>query len=80
MKLSGFISEKLDINKGTEQGHPLSPDLFKIYIRDLSPELAGIDRDVPVPGLAIMSYPGPGQVTFFHPGPGQMLIYDPGPG
>ena len=26
----------------------------------------------PVPGLAILSYPGPG--------PGQMLIYDPGPG
>ena len=39
MKLSGFISEKFDINKGTEQGHPLSPDLFKIYIRDLSPQL-----------------------------------------
>ena len=49
--------------------------------------ITGIDRDVPVPGipvpgLAILSYPGPGQVTFFYPGPGpgQMLIYDPGPG
>ena len=39
MKLSGFVSEKFDINKGTEQGQPLSPDLFKIYIRDLSPQL-----------------------------------------
>ena len=39
IKLSGFISEKFDIRKGTEQGHPLSPDLFKIYIRDLSPQL-----------------------------------------
>ena len=29
---------------------------------------------IPLPGLAILSYPGPG------PGPGQMLIYDPGPG
>ena len=39
IKLSGFLSKKFDINKGTEQGHPLSPDLFKIYIRDLSPRL-----------------------------------------
>ena len=30
---------KFDVKKGTEQGHPLSPDLFKIYIRDLSPQL-----------------------------------------
>ena len=35
----GFLSDKFDISKGTEQGHPLSPDLFKIYIRDLSPQL-----------------------------------------
>ena len=39
IKLSGFLSEKFNISKGTEQGHPLSPDLFKIYIRDLSPRL-----------------------------------------
>ena len=39
IKLSGFLSKKFDINKGTEQGHPLSPDLFKIYIRDLSSRL-----------------------------------------
>ena len=39
IKLSGFLSEKFQVNKGTEQGHPLSPDLFKLYIRDLSPQL-----------------------------------------
>ena len=39
IKLNGFVSEKFGISKGTEQGHPLSPDLFKIYIRDLSPQL-----------------------------------------
>ena len=39
IKLSGFVSEPFDIKKGTEQGHPQSPDLFKIYLRDLSPEL-----------------------------------------
>ena len=36
IKMSGHVSNKFDIRKGTEQGHPLSPDLFKIYIRDLS--------------------------------------------
>ena len=36
IKLEGHISNKFPIRKGTEQGHPLSPDLFKIYIRDLS--------------------------------------------
>ena len=39
IKLAGHISNKFDINKGTEQGHPISPDLFKIYIKDLSDDL-----------------------------------------
>ena len=39
VKLSGHLSNKFPIMKGTEQGHPLSPDLFKIYIKDLSPRL-----------------------------------------
>ena len=29
----------MSIEKGTEQGHPLSPDLFKIFLSDLSPLL-----------------------------------------
>ena len=39
IKLSGHLSSKFEIRKGTEQGHPLSPDLFKIFISDLSPLL-----------------------------------------
>ena len=36
IKLSGHISNKFKIKKGTEQGHPLSPNLFKIFLSDLS--------------------------------------------
>ena len=36
IKLAGHVTNKFPIRKGTEQGHPLSPDLFKIYIKDLS--------------------------------------------
>ena len=43
IKLSSHISNKFDIAKGTEQGHPLSPDLFKIFLSDLSPLLDFID-------------------------------------
>ena len=39
IKMSGHLSKKFDIKKGTEQGHPLSPDLFKLFINDLSPIL-----------------------------------------
>ena len=37
IKLSGHLSRKISINKGTEQGHPFSPDLFKLFLNDLSP-------------------------------------------
>ena len=36
IKLSGHLSEKIKTCKGTEQGHPLSPDLFKKILWDLS--------------------------------------------
>ncbi|NRB82035.1 MAG: reverse transcriptase family protein, partial [Saccharospirillaceae bacterium] len=39
IKLSGHISNTFSIRKGTEQGHPLSPDLFKLFLHDLSPML-----------------------------------------
>ena len=39
IKLSGHLSNSFEIEKGTEQGHPLSPDLFKLYLNELSPEL-----------------------------------------
>ena len=39
IKLSGYVSKTILTRKGTEQGHPLSPDLFKIFLSDLSPLL-----------------------------------------
>ena len=39
VKLSGHINNRFQIMKGTEQGHPLSPDLFRIFLSDLSPLL-----------------------------------------
>ena len=36
IKLSGHLSKRVRIAKGTEQGHPLSPNLFKIFLSDLS--------------------------------------------
>ena len=36
IKLMGHLSEQFRISKGTEQGHPLSPELFKIFLHDLS--------------------------------------------
>ena len=39
IKLSGHLSKKIYVKKGTEQGHPLSPDLFKLFLSDLSPLL-----------------------------------------
>ena len=39
IKLAGHLSKKFGIQKGTEHGHPLSPDFFKLYINDLSPFL-----------------------------------------
>jgi len=52
IKMNGKISEAFKILKGTEQGHPLSPEFFKVYFKKLSdllneavancPTLAGI--------------------------------------
>ena len=39
IKLSGHVSKEFPIRKGTEQGHPLSPELFKIFLYDMSPLL-----------------------------------------
>ena len=50
IKLLGRLSRQIDIFVGTEQGHPLSPELFKIYINDLSASLNSI-KDIAVPSL-----------------------------
>ena len=47
IKINNLLSASFDIRKGTEQGHPISPDLFKLYIRDLSTSFY-IDGDFPI--------------------------------
>ena len=41
IKISKLLSPDINIGKGTEQGHPLSPDLFKLYIRELQCSTGG---------------------------------------
>ena len=36
VKMAQKLSESIDILSGTEQGHPMSPELFKVYINGLS--------------------------------------------
>ena len=40
----------IDILIGTEQGHPISPELFKIYLLDLSIDL-NVTEGISVPQL-----------------------------
>ena len=42
IKISKLLTPNIEIGRGTEQGHPLSPDLFKIYIQKLSSLLKAI--------------------------------------
>ena len=42
IKINRLLSPEIEIKRGTEQGHPLSPDLFKIFIKDLSDVLKSI--------------------------------------
>lgn len=51
VKLLSKLSEEMDILAGTEQGHPMSPELFKCYIHELSEELNSCE-DVNIPELA----------------------------
>ena len=51
VKLLSKLSEKIDIHCGTEQGHPMSPELFKCFINDLSEKLNTIHDDISVPVL-----------------------------
>ena len=36
IKINNLLSGDINMDRGTEQGHPLSPDLFKLFIKDLS--------------------------------------------
>jgi hypothetical protein len=37
LKMDGKLSTRISVQRGTEQGHTLSPELFKTFMQDLSP-------------------------------------------
>ncbi len=50
IKLVQKLSDTIDVTIGTEQGHPMSPELFKLYIYELSIRLDALS-DIGVPLL-----------------------------
>ena len=49
VKLIQKLSAAIDVTIGTEQGHTMSPELFKLYIHELSIRLEQIEElDVPL--------------------------------
>ena len=49
IKLLNKLSEKIDVVCGTEQGHPMSHELFKCFVHQLSEELNSLQNtDVPL--------------------------------
>lgn len=54
VKLINKLSKSIDHNNGVEQGHPLSPELFKLFIRELSALLnaASKNPDMKFPHLS----------------------------
>ena len=51
IKLINKVSAAINIAVGTEQGHPMSPELFKIFINDLLAELDKEPLRTTVPNL-----------------------------
>ena len=50
IKLLDKLSKVIDVLVGTEQGHPMSPEFFKVFLLDLSEELND-NTDAAVPQL-----------------------------
>ena len=48
IKLLNKLSDNIDLKNGVEQGHPLSPELFKIFIFDLTEELNKVIGNFPM--------------------------------
>ncbi len=44
IKLIQKLSAAIDVTIGTEQGHPMSPELFKVYIHELSTRLSEMEE------------------------------------
>ena len=51
IKIINKLSDAIDILCGTEQGHPISPELFKIYIHQLSVDLNNMSDNLKLPLL-----------------------------
>ena len=56
IKLIQKLSQKIDVLVGTEQGHPLSPEFFKVYIHELSEILDKCCGDYPVLWSVIVTH------------------------
>ena len=47
IKLSGMISQSFFVRIGTEQGHPLSPEFFKMFVDEMSKLLNNMEGSFP---------------------------------
>ena len=56
LRMNGKLSEKFLVGRGTEQGHTLSPELFKSYVIDLSELLDNLEIYVPSIGPVNISH------------------------
>ena len=50
IKLIQKVSDVINVTIGTEQGHPMSPELFKMFVYDFSTELERV-LGIKVPDL-----------------------------
>ena len=55
IKINNLLSNTFNMEKGTEQGHPMSPELFKMFIRDLS-SILSIDGKFPELSNSIINH------------------------
>ena len=57
VKLLNKLSDRIDVVCGTEQGHPMSPELFKCFIHQLSKDINSIEGlNVPLLGTAKITH------------------------